>query len=55
MCDVNMLVCLFVCMYLDLCARTCIYIYEYISTGARGSIVIKALCYKAEGRVFETR
>jgi hypothetical protein len=30
----------------------------YVDTrggGARGSIVVKALCYKPEGRVFETR
>jgi hypothetical protein len=26
-----------------------------ISTGARGSIVVKALCYKPEGRWFDTR
>jgi hypothetical protein len=32
-----------------LCERT------VASTGARGSIVVKALCYKPEGRGFETR
>jgi hypothetical protein len=32
------------------------YIYlKYISGGARGSIVFKALCYKPEGHGFETR
>jgi hypothetical protein len=30
-------------------------IYIYISKGVRGSIVVKALCYKPEGRGFETR
>jgi hypothetical protein len=25
------------------------------STGARGSVVVKALCYKPEGRGFDTR
>jgi hypothetical protein len=25
------------------------------SNGARGSVVVKALCYKPEGRGFETR
>jgi hypothetical protein len=29
-------------------------IYEIIS-GVRGSVVVKALCYKPEGRGFETR
>jgi hypothetical protein len=30
---------------------------DYIigGTGARGSVVVKALCYKPEGRGFETR
>jgi hypothetical protein len=37
-----------------------IYIYIYIHThthtyGARRSVVVKALCYKPEGRGFETR
>jgi hypothetical protein len=27
----------------------------FINVGARGSIVVKALCYKPEGRGFETR
>jgi hypothetical protein len=32
------------------------YLSDYIpSQGARGSIVVKALCYKPEGRGFETR
>jgi hypothetical protein len=26
-----------------------------ISAGARGSVVVKALCYKPEGRGFDTR
>jgi hypothetical protein len=29
--------------------------YFYYFVGARGSIVVKALCYKPEGRGFETR
>jgi hypothetical protein len=31
-----------------------IYIYIYVP-GARGSVVVKALCYKPEGRGFDTR
>jgi hypothetical protein len=27
----------------------------YLLTGARGSVVVKALCYKLEGRVFDSR
>jgi hypothetical protein len=27
----------------------------YVVRGARGSVVVKALCYKPEGREFETR
>jgi hypothetical protein len=30
-------------------------IMPYIRVGARGSIVVKALCYKPEGRGFDTR
>jgi hypothetical protein len=26
----------------------------YVSQGARGNVVVKALCYKPEGRGFET-
>jgi hypothetical protein len=26
-----------------------------INRGARGSVVVKALCYKPEGRTFDTR
>jgi hypothetical protein len=29
--------------------------YYVIVLGARGSVVVKALCYKPEGRAFETR
>jgi hypothetical protein len=29
--------------------------YENFLKGARGSIVVKALCYKPEGRGFDTR
>jgi hypothetical protein len=32
-----------------------LYIYIYIYMGARGSVVVKALCYKSEDRGFETR
>jgi hypothetical protein len=31
-----------------------ILILYYIYKGARGSVVVKALCYKQEGRVFGT-
>jgi hypothetical protein len=31
------------------------YLLNYCYVGARGSVVIKALCYKPEGRAFETR
>jgi hypothetical protein len=41
------------------CVYIYIYIYIYICTeyiyGARGSVVAKALCYKPEGRGFDTR
>jgi hypothetical protein len=32
-------------------------IFHYIleATGARGTVVVKALCYKPEGRGFDTR
>jgi hypothetical protein len=29
--------------------------YSYSRFGARGSVVVKALCHKPEGRGFETR
>jgi hypothetical protein len=29
-------------------------IFSWINIGARGSVVVKALCYKPEGRGFET-
>jgi hypothetical protein len=29
--------------------------YYYFLLGARGSVVVKALCYKPEGRGFKTR
>jgi hypothetical protein len=28
---------------------------EYVIGGAHGSVVVKALCYKPEGREFDTR
>jgi hypothetical protein len=37
-----------VCM--RVCVCVCVYIY-----GARGSVIIKALCYKPEGCGFDTR
>jgi hypothetical protein len=30
-------------------------IYEYKREGARNSVVVKALCYKPEGRGFDSR
>jgi hypothetical protein len=35
----------------------CIYIYirVYTYVGARGSVVVKALCYKPKGRGFDSR
>jgi hypothetical protein len=33
-----------------------IYIYfMYVCVGARGGVVVKALCYKPEGRGFDSR
>jgi hypothetical protein len=32
-----------------------VYTYIYIYTGARGSVVVKALCYKPEGRGIASR
>jgi hypothetical protein len=32
-----------------------IYIYIYIYIGVRSSVVVKGLCYKPEGRRFDTR
>jgi hypothetical protein len=31
-----------------------VYIFMYVFIGAHGSLVVKALCYKPEGRGFET-
>jgi hypothetical protein len=41
----------------DRTAITYIYIYIYMRVwvGARGSVVVKALCYKPEGRGFDSR
>jgi hypothetical protein len=33
----------------------CFHVLIYVKTRARGSVVVKALCYKPEGRGFETR
>jgi hypothetical protein len=30
-------------------------LFLYMTTGARGSVVVEALCYKPEGRGFDTR
>jgi hypothetical protein len=35
--------------HFHICVHSC------LQTGARGSVVVKALCYKPEGRGFETR
>jgi hypothetical protein len=32
-----------------------LYAYSTLSVGARGSVVVKALCYKPEGRGFDSR
>jgi hypothetical protein len=40
---------MYVCMYVSR------YVCMYVMCGARGSIVVKALCYKPEGRGFDTR
>jgi hypothetical protein len=34
--------------------QPCILAYFLISKGAHGSVVVKALCYKLEGRGFKT-
>jgi hypothetical protein len=38
-----------------MCIHIYIYIYIYIYAGARGTVVVKAVCYKLEGRGFETQ
>jgi hypothetical protein len=42
------------------CVRVCVRVRACVQMrmqqeGARGSVVVKALCYKPEGRGFETR
>jgi len=55
---VSICVCVYVCMYMCtcvciyVCMYVCIYVCMYIC-GDRGSKVVKALCYKSEGRWFD--
>jgi hypothetical protein len=42
------------CEFREFSEESRIWLYVYMM-GARGSVVVKALCYKAEGCGFETR
>ena len=47
---------MYMCAYSYIYTYVCIYIYIYIyiCIGDRGSTVVKVLCYKSEGRWFDT-
>jgi hypothetical protein len=41
--------------FISISNRVSLHVPPYMNLGARGSVVVKALCYKPEGRGFETR
>jgi hypothetical protein len=42
-------------LLLEVCQRVCIYLKQHVGAGARGSVVVKALSYKPEGRGISSR
>ena len=54
-----MYICMYVSMYMNTCILyicvllyVCVYVYAYV--GDRGSTVVNVLCYKSEGRWFDS-